>query len=287
MTTNSWLIAIDLDGTLLMDDKTITVRTQKTLQRMIQAGHHVVIATGRPARSAVPYYEILNLQTPLITLNGAYVFLPRESHALLHHGIPSKITEEVLQLARQSHVQDVLIENGASFSYYAQASEQPWNPHAMSQEKDRSHHISSAFGHAISLDTHAVLSPSCILIRLPRSDHPQFHAAAQHLLSGQVTTRSWSDPNEVIEVSPAQVSKASALSFVAQQLGIASQKIIAFGDEMNDIQMLQMAQVAVAMANANPHILPWADAVTLDCNHDGVAVYLEQHFFAQIQPQVK
>jgi len=70
------LIALDLDGTLLTDDKTISPASRATIERLMAEGHIVVIATGRPNRMSILYYNELKLQTPLINSNGAVLHNP-------------------------------------------------------------------------------------------------------------------------------------------------------------------------------------------------------------------
>jgi hydroxymethylpyrimidine pyrophosphatase-like HAD family hydrolase len=67
------LIFIDLDGTLLNDSFELTPCTQNVLKRISEKGHKVVLASGRPPRAILPYYEELGLKTPFIAYNGTYV----------------------------------------------------------------------------------------------------------------------------------------------------------------------------------------------------------------------
>lgn len=67
------IIALDLDGTLLTDQKTISEKNLKTIQAAKEAGHIVVIATGRPHRGSKQYYAQMDLTTPMVNMNGAYV----------------------------------------------------------------------------------------------------------------------------------------------------------------------------------------------------------------------
>ena len=71
------LIALDLDGTLLKDDKTISYKTKHVIQKAREAGHVVMIATGRPFRSSEMYYRELQLDTPIVQRIkiGAYIIL--------------------------------------------------------------------------------------------------------------------------------------------------------------------------------------------------------------------
>lgn len=79
------------------------------------------------------------------------------------------------------------------------------------------------------------------------------------------------------EIMPKDVSKGHALLEIAEYLGIDQENIIAFGDQDNDMSMIQMAGVGVAMGNAIDSLKAAADYVTLTNNEDGIAVYLEKY----------
>ena len=79
------LIALDLDGTLLTDNKIISTRTKHTIAKAKEQGHVVVISTGRPFRASYDYYKELGLNTPIVNFNGAYVHHPLDSNWGIHH----------------------------------------------------------------------------------------------------------------------------------------------------------------------------------------------------------
>lgn len=70
------LIALDLDGTLLKDDKTISPKTKMVIQKARQQGHEVMIATGRPFRSSEIYYREMGLNSPIVNFNGPTYIIP-------------------------------------------------------------------------------------------------------------------------------------------------------------------------------------------------------------------
>ena len=74
-----YLIAIDLDGTLLTDDKKITPKTRDYLNALGNAGHHIVIATGRPLRAAYSFQQELGVKAPIVSYNGALASFPGET----------------------------------------------------------------------------------------------------------------------------------------------------------------------------------------------------------------
>ena len=72
------MIALDLDGTLLRSDNTISDYTVDVINRISKQGHKVVIATGRPYRMALEHYKRLQLDTPMISFNGSLTHLPEK-----------------------------------------------------------------------------------------------------------------------------------------------------------------------------------------------------------------
>lgn len=73
------MIALDLDGTLLRSDNTISDYTVETIKKIQNKGHKVVIATGRPYRMALEHYRRLELSTPMISFNGSLTHLPEKN----------------------------------------------------------------------------------------------------------------------------------------------------------------------------------------------------------------
>ena len=69
-----YLIALDMDGTLLKSDQTISYKTTSYLQNLASQGHKIIIASGRPLRGILPYYQQLNLNTPVICYNGGVIY---------------------------------------------------------------------------------------------------------------------------------------------------------------------------------------------------------------------
>ena len=74
-----YLIAIDLDGTLIQNFDDYDKQSFELL-KVVAKNNHVVISTGRPFRSSQPYYELLNLKTPIVNYNGAWVHNPNDKN---------------------------------------------------------------------------------------------------------------------------------------------------------------------------------------------------------------
>ena len=91
------LIVLDLDGTLLTDNLTISEKTKQTLMKAKEAGHEIMIATGRPYRASSLYYNELQLTTPIVNFNGAYIHHPKnKSWQSVHSPINMKVVHDVV-----------------------------------------------------------------------------------------------------------------------------------------------------------------------------------------------
>ena len=103
------MIAVDLDGTLLNSAKRLSPLTQKVFRE----AHHeravrVVLASARPPRSVMPFYEQLDLDSPMINYNGALVYDPSSHRVLMHRPLPLKIARDIIDLGRGLYP-DVLV----------------------------------------------------------------------------------------------------------------------------------------------------------------------------------
>ena len=105
------LIVLDLDGTLLTDEKQISDQTFQALQRARQEGHEVIIATGRPYRSSIEYYEALELHSPIVNFNGSLAHHPKdETWPHYHKTIERATVEEIITFSTPFQVQNVVAE---------------------------------------------------------------------------------------------------------------------------------------------------------------------------------
>lgn len=111
METKPYLIALDLDGTLLKDDKTISENTLHTIQRLKDDGHYVCISTGRPYRSSSMYYQQMELTTPIVNFNGAFVHHPQDdSWGRYHTSLPLDVVKQLVDISESYNVHNVLAE---------------------------------------------------------------------------------------------------------------------------------------------------------------------------------
>ena len=95
---------------------------------------------------------------------------------------------------------------------------------------------------------------------------------------GHLVTTTWSSTGALVEISAADVTKASTLALLCDELGVTREEVVAFGDMPNDLAMLRWAGTSYAMANAHPSVLDLADRRAPSNEDDGVAAVLEELF---------
>ncbi|MET3194057.1 Cof-type HAD-IIB family hydrolase [Bacillus sp. OAE603] len=262
------LIALDLDGTLLTDEKIISERTLKAIEQLKIAGHEIVISTGRPYRASKMYYDQLKLTTPIVNFNGAYVHHPLDnSWGVYHESLPLEVAKEVISSCRGYALKNLYAE--VLDDIYADAHEEHIMP-MFEYVKDEIIH-----GDLLSNLQHA---PTCLLID---SDEAHVSSIREHLSDVHaevIDHRRWAAPHHIVEVVKAGMNKAVGLQKVASYYNIPRKNIIAFGDEDNDLEMIEYAGHGVAMNNAIEPLKQLAKHTTLSNQEDGIAIFLEDFF---------
>jgi Cof subfamily protein (haloacid dehalogenase superfamily) len=272
------LIATDLDGTLLRDDKTVSDRTVAALGAAERAGIEVFFVTGRPARWMGVVSDHVHGHGLAICANGAAVVDLRHGRRIV----------EVRPLARTDALAVVDALRAAA----------PGVTFAV--ERSGGIHYEPDYP-PFHLDPGAVVAPVEKLLaetgrtdepgmaENPFTDQPVLKLLAHHpamdpdafLALGRETaggraqfTRS--SPSALLEISGPGVSKAGTLAHCCAERGIAPQEVVAFGDMPNDLEMLAWAGTSYAMANAHPDVLAGTVRRTVSNEEDGVAVVIER-----------
>lgn len=258
------LIVLDLDGTLLTDNKTISEHTKKVLAMARAQGHQVMIATGRPYRASKLYYNELELMTPIVNFNGAYVHHPRAAaFRATHTTIELPIVHDIVESLAPFHLDNLLAE--VKDDVYIQ------------NHDARLLDILSMGNPIIKegpLAQTLKASPTSILLQAKAND---VSVIRQHLADTKadvIDHRRWADPWHVIEIVHQGIHKAKGVAHVSRELGIPRERIIAFGDEDNDLEMIDYAGLGVAMGNAISQLKNIANEVTDSNNDDGIAALL-------------
>jgi 5-amino-6-(5-phospho-D-ribitylamino)uracil phosphatase len=266
METNPFLIALDLDGTLLKDDKTISDYSKEIIEKAKAAGHIVCIATGRPFRSSSIYYDELQLTTPIVNFNGAYVHHPKNDQwGTYHTTLDLKVVKQIIDVAEKHQIHNVLAEiiDDVYFHYH---DEKLLDVFSMGNPEIKIGDLRENLGDDVT----------SILIHAAEEDVEKIRTYLSDVHAEVVDHRRWAAPWHVIEIIRAGMNKAIGLEKIASYYQIPSERIIAFGDEDNDLEMLAYAGHGVAMGNAIDIVKAAANKETLTNEEDGIAHYLKK-----------
>lgn len=266
--TNRHLIALDLDGTLLTDDKVISERTKQTVLQAKQEGHVVVIATGRPHRASINYYHELGLDTPMVNFNGALIHHPTDKKwDALHSPLPLRTAKKIIQTCYDVNVKNILAEIRDDI-YLDRYDEELMEIFQANLEHEVT--IGSLKNELNDDPTSILIHPNLEQIESIRQVLDDEHASV-------IEHRKWGAPLNVIEIVRKGMNKAVGLKRIAHYYHIPQEKVIAFGDEDNDLEMIDYAGVGVAMGNAIHELKAVSKHVTATNEEDGIGQFLEDY----------
>lgn len=260
-------MAVDLDGTLLRSDRTVSDRTVAALRLAETAGARVVLVTGRPPRFVTALAERTGGHETVICGNGGLVWDLATGTAVSVDGIEPELVLEVAGAVR-AQVPGVLF---ALEQVRGISRESDW------PTLDAAHDSGARIGALADLVDAPVVK---LLVRGPAgTDVAALHQVVADVAAGRVEV-TWSVPGDIplVEVSARGVDKGTALARLATGLGVDAADAVAFGDMPNDVAMLRWAGTGVAMGQAHPDLLAVADRVTASNDEDGVALVLEELF---------
>jgi Cof subfamily protein (haloacid dehalogenase superfamily) len=244
-----WLIAVDLDGTVLSFDLKLDERDVEALHRAVAAGMAVVACTGRPFPGARPWVQKLGLDQPIVCYQGAQIRTP-DGRTLLDQGVPHDLAVEVVTFARG---RDVHV--------------QAYRDDRLIVERDRpeAHEYANHAGMQIHLvpDLAAAMGPTT-----PKLVMVAARDAVEALLP-EVRSR-WAGRLEAntsmptyLEITNHGADKRRALGFLCERLGISHDHTVAVGDGRNDASMLAWAARGYAVEGATREVVAAAGGRTV------------------------
>lgn len=263
------LIALDLDGTLLTDDKKINDRTKQSVLNAIKAGHIVVIATGRPHRASIQYYHELGLTTPMVNFNGALIHHPTDRKwDVLHNPMPLRTAKEIMSASYDLNVRNLLAEVMDDV-YMEQYDEEIVN--LFTQTRNDPPFTVGNLLNKLKED------PTSLLIFPKEEDVKKIQVHLTDYHAEFIDHRNWGAPYHIFEIVKKGMSKAVGLQKIAKYYQISKENIIAFGDESNDLEMIDYAGVGVAMGNGINELKSIAKHVTDTNEQNGIATFLDNY----------
>ncbi len=262
---NSKALFMDLDGTLLDDDKHIPEENRKALDELLEKGHKAIITTGRPLPSAVKQAHKLGLTEKgcyLIAYNGGVLYDTFAQKVLFEQTIPLEyvrtINEETVRRGIHTQAYDrdsVLVEprcDNDIVRYYCGRIEMPFR---------------------VIDSIESITEEPAKLLLIERNDKTRLYSMQEWIRERfDSVIDTFFSSNEFLEVVSKNLNKGNGLIQLAELLQIPMDRTVAIGDEENDVSMLKAAGIGCAMCNGSPEALAAADYITkVDNNHGGAA----------------
>lgn len=267
------LIAIDLDGTTLNDQSQVSQLTVKTLRALRDQGHLVCIVTGRPYRNSMDIYQQIGIDSPIVNFNGALLHHPKYPSFIpsYHLTLDREIAFSIFAKQEELGI-DLLCAEGRDTLYSTSLSlpDSPFYPVDQAKVKRLSRESLS-------------YNPTALTIFSAEEKLPLIESKINEHYGDQVYVRTWGGVLPCLEVVNKAINKAVGVQAVADFYHIPKEKILAFGDENNDLEMLEYAGLGVAMLNGTQEVKAIANDVTAKTNNeDGLADYLIHYFGLQV-----
>jgi len=259
------LLALDLDGTLIGRDLTISPRTKNAIGQLMSRGIIVTIATGRMFQSALPFAQELNINVPIICYQGAMVGNPITKEILWHLPVPLTLAKQVIESVR---------EEGLHINAYL---DDELYVDRVNEEAELYSVISKVEAHPVGnlLDFLDRDPTKLVIIGKPVEIDEITGKLSNKFGSALYVAKSY---ERFCEIAHPDCGKGKALAQIAAKLGIAQSEVVTIGDNPNDVDMLEWAGMGIAMANGTDEAKKAADWVTGSIEEDGVVQAIEKFF---------
>lgn len=264
MTDAPWLVALDIDGTTMHEDGTISDAVLEQVRRLTAAGHEVMLATGRSASATLPVLERLDIAPRFVVCSNGAITLHRDPEAptgYRREWVETFDPTDVLTSIR-SHLAGARFAVEDAHGYYRYTEPFP----------DASIGFDSEHVDFDELLRHAATR---VVVISPDHDMEEFLQIVERMglnrVSYAIGWTAW------LDIAPDGVNKATAMERVREEIGIPRSRVMAVGDGRNDIDLLLWASVegrGVAMGQSPADVIEAAGETTASVLEDGLALVL-------------
>lgn len=263
-TSERWLIALDIDGTVLHEDGHLSTEVITAVHRARDDGHEVTLATGRSVSMTIPILERLSLVPEYVVCSNGAITLKRDITAPsgyrrfhVEHFDPTSVLTRIRQALPEAHY---AVEDETGLYRYTD-----WFPEG----------ALDAMSEQVSFDELLTTIATRVVVIAPGHEIDDFLKVVEGMglqhVSYTVGWTAW------LDIAPEGINKSTALEMVRTELGFGLDRVMVMGDGRNDIEMLQWAAKegrAVAMGQAPEEVRIHATEVTGDFTEHGVATAL-------------
>lgn len=269
------LYITDLDGTLLNSNAELTQNTADILRGLISDGALFSVATARTKATVTDMFELVGLNAPIALMNGVMVFDTSSNKTLICHAIDKSIAADILKIYQKYNKHPMLYMNKSEYLeiHYTKVD----NVHQLNYINDRNARKLKKF---VCVDNYN-LNTDDELIYIVSFDKPsELEPIYKEIscLSGVVSSfysDNYTDCN-FLETMNGSISKGTAALEIKRLMG--ADRIVAFGDNLNDIPLFEVADESYAVSTSHDDLKKIATAVIGSNNDDAVAKFISEHF---------
>lgn len=265
------MIAIDLDGTLLKDDNTISTKTYNTLKKLSMEGYLITISTGRSIIGLPEVIKKMNFIDYFITSNGTSC-IDKDYKCVIKNWIKYNDIKEII--ADNNFMVEYLIEG----KWYIQSKgiEQIQNIIDDKMIVDYILKTRKVIENEVNLEKGNV-EVEKINLNFSKDNYEYALNQINSFVKKNKNIRSWTDKKHKIDLYNVFATKGNVLKQLACYANIELNEIIAFGNDTNDLEMLKFSGYSVAMKNGNDEVKKVANIISeYDNNNDGVEKFLKK-----------
>lgn len=273
------LIALDMDGTLLNTKKEISPVTLAMLHRAEAEGKEIVLSTGRGVAELQEYEEKLKVVRYLNGTSGAVVYDWKEKKVVVENPLDPEELKMILNAGKKEDamvhlftVEQALIQRSHLDhleEYHMGVYRNMYETMAKKVDNIYTYYAEHPFP-----VTKCNLYHRCVESRARTEKRLKEAGLSSAMVHSEITA---------LEFNAAGVNKGAGLLQLCNHLNISPDEVIAVGDADNDLEVLKIAGLAVAMGNANEKVKALADVIVADCDHDGCAEAIEKYLLKKLR----
>lgn len=259
-----WYVGLDIDGTIIHEDGTLSDRVRTAIRRVRDAGHRVTLATGRSWESTREYVEVLGIEAEYVVCANGAVTMRKDPE------VPGGYRRELIETFDAAPVLDRIRGALPGGSFMVELAD----GHRLFTEGMADWDLSNA--RLVEFGELAVQPVTRVVVVSPEHEAEEFSstidALGLHQVSYSIGWTSW------LDIAPEGVNKGTALERIVERLGVPRDRILVVGDGRNDIEMFEWAARqgrAVAMGQAPDEVKAVATELTASVQDDGLAIVLE------------
>ncbi|MBA7655111.1 putative phosphatase [subsurface metagenome] len=263
------LLVIDIDGTLLGKDRSISAENREALAKAGDSGIQVSLSSGRTTRACLRIINQLSLDGYHIFFDGAVVSSPEQGREVYVQPLSDMIVGQMIEFA---HLHSINLELYSATRYFAER--ESWS----TDIRREFFGIESTIVDLAELWKRERIIKGTLTVSSPeeRAKADIFYRQFNGSLNFTWTKSPAYPDVDFINILDPEVSKGKALEALVAHLGVSLAEVMAVGDGSNDISLLNLVGLAVAMGNAHDGVKAVADYITLDVDHSGLAAAIKR-----------